>query len=109
MAYPASPYSRSFQNLNVCRSFNVSCTTTKAALTGEECSEVLVLNKTGQDVYIYDAGYHQTDNRFILADGDSMTFRGMTNSDQVSAQTASGSGTLYYRTQHYSMTPLIIR
>ena len=59
MAYPASPYSRSFQNLNVCRSFNVSCTTTKAALTGEECSEVLVLNKTGQDVYIYDAGYHQ--------------------------------------------------
>ncbi|MBC8416717.1 hypothetical protein H8E06_00115 [bacterium] len=104
MAYP-SDRETTYVNPNVCRSFNVTATTTLAALTGQVCSEVLIYNKTGQDLKIFDGGYSDGSNAFLIADGDSVTIRGITNANAVSAQTASGSGTIYYRTQYYSNNP----
>ena len=104
MAYP-SDRETTYVNPNVCRSFNVTATTALAALTGQVCSEVLIYNKTGQDLKIFDGGYNDGSNAFLIADGESITIRGVTNANEVSAQTASGSGTIYYRTQYYSNNP----
>ena len=104
MAYPEDD-TPVYANLNKCRSFNVTATTTLAALTGAVCSEVLIYNKTGQDLKIYDSGYSNDSYCFLIADGESVTIRGITNSEQVSAKTASGSGTIYYRTQYFSNNP----
>jgi hypothetical protein len=80
-------------------------TTSLAELTGQTCSEVLIYNKTGQDLTIFDRGYLDGSNGFLIADGESMTIRGITNTSEVSAKTASGSGTIYYRTQFFSNNP----
>ena len=104
MAYP-SDRETTYVNPNVCRSFNVTATTSLAALTGQVCSEVLIYNKTGQDLKIYDNDYSNDSFAFLIADGESITIRGITNSNEVSAKTASGSGTIYYRTQYYSNNP----
>ena len=104
MAYP-SDRETTYVNPNVCRSYNVTATTALAALTGQVCSEVLIYNKTGQDLKIYDNDYSNDSFAFLIADGESITIRGITNSNEVSAKTASGSGTIYYRTQYYSNNP----
>lgn len=95
---------QSFTNTNVCNSFNLTIGTTMALgmLSSFRCSEVIVLNKTGQDVKINDldkSGDHQA---FLIGDGESITIRGITNSDQVSCYTTTGSGLIYCRTQYYS-------
>jgi hypothetical protein len=94
-----------FYNINDCRSFNVSLSTTLTPLTSYPCSEVIIINKTGQSVFIYDSNYFSTANRLLLESGDSIALRGITNASQVSAQTLSLSGVLYYRTQYFSMLP----
>lgn len=88
-------------NRNQCRSFklNISGLT---ALADQACSEVVIVNRTGGSITIYDQGYSDEANSFLLADLESATFRGITNTLQVSA---SGSGDIYYRTQFYSNTP----
>lgn len=94
-----------FVNTNLCRSFNQSLSTTLTPLSSQVCSEVLVINKTGQGINIYDSGFADTTNNLLIEDDESITIRGITNSDQVSAQTISGGGTLYYRTQYFSYLP----
>ena len=84
MAYP-SDRETTYVNPNVCRSFNVTATTSLAALTGQVCSEVLIYNKTGQDLKIYDNDYSNDSFAFLIADGESITIRGITNSNEVSA------------------------
>ena len=49
-----------------------------------------------------------TTTEFILKDGDQMTFRGITDTDQVSAAGVEDA-TLYGRSQWYSMTPQTAR
>ena len=44
-------------------------------------------------------------NTLLIGDDESVTIRGITNSNQVSAATSSGSGLIYYRTQFYSINP----
>ena len=109
MAYPDGKYpaglETTFVNPNKCRSFNVTATTVAAALTGQVCSEVLILNKSGQNLKIYDIAHMQDDNCLLIGDSESITIRGVTNSDQIKVETASGSGTIYYRTQYYSNNP----
>lgn len=91
-----------YYNRNVCRSFNIGLTTSLLALSAQVCSEVTVINRTGQSVLFFDSGYDNAENGFLLLSGESYVFRGLTNSQQLSAQTQSGSGTLYYRTQYFS-------
>jgi hypothetical protein len=94
-----------YRNINICRSFNQPISSTLVALSAQNCSEVILINKTGQSVYIYDSNNFSDSNRLLLEDLESIALRGITNSAQVSAKTESGTGTLYYRTQHFSMLP----
>lgn len=98
-----------FHNQNYCRSYSLSATTALQRLENSVCSEVIIINKTGQNVLIYDGNFFDAANRLMLASNDSIVLRGITNSMQVSAQLATGSATglnlLYYRTQYYSNLP----
>lgn len=89
-------------NRNVCRSFTVGLTTGLLALANQICSEVVVLNNTGQSVLFYDGGFSAAGNGFLVEDAQTFTFRGLTNAMQLSAATVAGTGNLSYRTQYYS-------
>jgi hypothetical protein len=91
-----------FQNINTCRSFNATITTGLVALSSQVCSEVVIYNRTGQTVEVYDNNYANAENAFILSNNDSFVVRGITNSSEVSAKTQSASGTICYRTQFFS-------
>lgn len=93
-----------FININECRSFNQTIDTTLTALTSQVCSEVVVVNRTGSNLYIYDSNYFDNNNRLLLLDNESIVIRGITNSSQVSA-IADSAGTVYYRTQYFSNLP----
>ena len=95
-----------YVNLNKCRSFNQAISASLLPLTDQICSEVVIVNRTTQPIIVFDSGYTDAQNGFLLGAQESSTFRGITNSDQVSAiATAGGTGTIYYRTQFYSMSP----
>lgn len=91
-----------FVNPNHCRSFKVTLAGALLALTDEVCSEVVLINKTGDDVLIYDSDFSDAANGLLLGDGESFVLRGVTNSMQISAN---GTGDFYYRTQWYSNSP----
>ena len=92
-------------NRNHCRSHGTPLTTALTLLTGNHaCSEMYIANKTGQIVYLYDNGFLENDQAFLLDDNDTVTLRGLTSTNSVSAKTASSAGVLYYRTQYYSMS-----
>ena len=119
---PTTNSGNSYFNNNECRSFNVRVGTYMTRLSGVDsaapflgqlCSEVYIVNKTGQTVTLFDrsdawgdAEAINVSRGFLLDDNDSVTLRGLTNVNQVSAKTASGSGTLYYRTQFFSSNPI---
>ena len=95
-----------FTNRNVCKSFKQQVSTTWTALTAQECSEVIIVNKNGaNDLLIHTDNSNpsapvNTSNEFLLENDDSFTFRGITNANQVSAKGTAGD--IYYRTQFYS-------
>jgi len=117
-----------YVNFNICRSFNQNIDTTLTMLTGAEvpafteevvegrrtytpfltggqpCSEVIIINKTSGNLFVYDNGYEDEVNSLALGAGESITLRGLTNVAQVSAKAVS-SGTVFYRTQFYSINP----
>ncbi len=110
-----------YVNYNICRSFNQHITTSLTMLTGAEvpaftntatpvltggqpCSEVVIINKTSGDLSIYDMDYPAALNCLLIGTGESITLRGLTNVAQVSAVAASA-GTIYFRTQFYSINP----
>ena len=95
-----------YYNRNVCRSFNLSLNTGLCCLPAQICAEIIVINKTGQAVNVFDQGYSAASNAMQLSAGESFTFRGLTNANQLSAQTTAGAGTLYYRTQYFSFNSL---
>lgn len=105
MAISSTNNGSTFYNINDCRSFNQTVSTALVALSGYPCSEVIIINKTGASVYIYDSSFFNDTNRLLLESNESIALRGITNSNQVSAKTASGSGTLYFRTQYFSLLP----
>jgi len=92
-----------FTNLNSCKSFNQVATTGLAPLSSQECSEVIIINKTPESLFIYDSNNFNDSNRMLLSAGDTFTFRGVTNSNQISAKLAANSGTIYFRVQNYSL------
>jgi hypothetical protein len=91
-----------FVNTNECYSFNQSITTVLVGLSAQRCSEVIIINKTGQSIFIYDQYRYSDEHRLLLSDNESIALRGITNTSEVSAKTATGSGSIYYRTQYYS-------
>lgn len=121
---PDIPSDTWYSNLNQC--YNVTWTLTGGTLpstTYEKCNlavkagEVLIWNNTGADVGIKtgrpmglsaQSVDPTTTTEFILKDGDQMTFRGITDTDQVSAAGVEDA-TLYGRSQWYSMTPQTAR
>ena len=110
MAYPESAYPQglgtTYVNPNVCRSFSLALANTNlTSLTGQVCSEVLVINKSGENLSLFDNGDEQSDHCVMIGDGESITIRGLTNSNQLSAKLAANTGTIYYRTQYYSNNP----
>lgn len=102
MPAPTTNDGSTYYNRNVCRSFNQPLSTNLVALSSQICAEVILYNKTGQDVQVFDNGYTAASNAFILSNNDSFVIRGLTNCSQVSAKTSSGSGMIYYRTQFFS-------
>jgi hypothetical protein len=95
-----------YVNLNKCRSFNQAIAESLTPLVDQICSEVIIVNRTNQPILVFDNGYSDAQNGFKLASLESATFRGITNTNQVSAKsTASGTGDIYYRTQFYSNSP----
>lgn len=94
-----------FSNINQCRSFNQVLTTGLAKLSAQECSEVIISNKTGQGILVFDNNNSGASNGFLLSANDTFTFAGVSDCNQLSAQTVTGTGTVYYRTQFFSNTP----
>ena len=94
-----------YVNLNKCRSFNFTVGGALEPFVDQVCSEVIIVNRTGLPVNIKDNNYFDDANAFLLEDDESVTIRGVTNSNQVSAICPSGSGPIYYRTQFYSSNP----
>lgn len=98
-----------FINRNFCKSFQTPLnSSTYTKLASQECTEVIVMmytTNTNEYVDIIDPNNPTVPFR-VNANVES-TFRGLTNSDQLSAKSKSNSHTLYYRTQYYgSMTDL---
>jgi hypothetical protein len=91
-----------YQNINTCRSFNQTVNTGLSVLVNQPCSEVTIYNRGYSILEIYDNGYTSASNALILSGGENVSVRGITNSNQVSAKFASGSGTIYYRTAFFT-------
>jgi hypothetical protein len=92
-----------FTNRNLCKTFTIATLTSpaKTALANQECSEVVVLPH-GTGTFIFD---HQNPTvGFYVPQHMEFTFRGITNSNQVSA-TGNADGMLNYRTQFFSNFP----
>ena len=108
-----------YNNLNQC--YNVKwnltgATTYSQCVSAVKAGEVVILNNTGVDVTVKTGrmpglSAQSLDptlvTEFLLKDGDEFTFRGITDTHQVSA--AGASGTLFGRSQWYSMTPQTAR
>lgn len=120
---PTSNSGSTYFNTNQCFSFNNHLPNANmVCLSSQPCSEVIIWNDTGQDVYIY-AGPDDSSGDFAkysdqaralllpkLSDQEisSITIRGLTNSNQVSAKKAAAGSAgeiIYYRTQFFSNNP----
>lgn len=104
MPAPTSNNGSTFYNLNECRSFNQTTTTNLTRLSSQTCSEVILYNRTGNTLSAYDCGYATEPFAFLLKNDESMTFRGLTNSDQLSTK-AAVTGSIFFRTQYFSSNP----
>jgi archaellum component FlaF (FlaF/FlaG flagellin family) len=103
--YIYSANGNQYTNINECRTYNLSLTTALSSLRNEICSEVILINKTGTSINVFDNGYSAASAALLLDNNESIVLRGITTTAQVSAKALSGSGVLYYRTQSYSNTP----
>jgi hypothetical protein len=91
-----------FYNPNVSKNFVTTINTGLSGLQSFICSEVLIINRTGADVYLYDGGDTADTNRLLVLDDESIVIRGISNCSSLSAKTASGSGDIYYRASKFS-------
>tara|TARA_R110000772_G_scaffold234221_1_gene345808 strand:- start:190 stop:513 length:324 start_codon:yes stop_codon:yes gene_type:complete len=92
-----------FYNRNQCRSFKQTVSTSLTQLSATICSEVIIVNRTPGDILIYDNDNASEENSFLLATGESFTFRGLTNTCVVST-IALSAGDIYYRSQYFSFS-----
>lgn len=94
-----------WNNPDLSKSFNQTIDTTAVPLSSFRCSEVLIINRTGGDLFISDNNNFDFVNELLLLDSESITLRGVSNCDSISARVPSSSGTIYYRASFYSNTP----
>jgi hypothetical protein len=99
----------SFQNLNVCHSFTLSANGSLVGLPGYECSEVTIFNHAnpGNHLTVFDKPDLPTTTKlygFCIDGGGSFTFRGITNSNQLSViyDQAGSDREFSCRTQYFS-------
>ena len=104
MAYPDNNGSY-FTTPDIGKSFVQTITTSLVALSSFRCSESMIINRTGEDLYIYDNDNFDDVNRLLILDGESFTLRGISNSATISAKTGANSGDVYYRAQYFSNSP----
>mgnify|MGYP003639957132 FL=1 len=98
---PTSNSDYSYFNINQCRSFRQIIGATYEGLSAQQpCSEVIVIPSA--TMTFRDNGYTGTDEEFEVQADAEFTFRGLTNSNQLSAK---GAGNLFYRTQYFSSNP----
>lgn len=71
--------------------------------SGQPCSEIVITNRTGGIIYIFDNAYSGVIHGMLMKNDETMTFRGITNSIVVSASGTAGD--IYYRTAFFSMLP----
>ena len=99
-------------NKNICKSKRSAAlaTSTWLELADERCSEIIVVGPTG-GVYVSDGDRKgngnadpSDDTSFFVPANEIMSFRGLTNSNDLSAKSASGTPRLFYRTQYYTMS-----
>tara|TARA_R100000278_G_scaffold45281_3_gene39353 strand:+ start:709 stop:1101 length:393 start_codon:yes stop_codon:yes gene_type:complete len=107
---------RPYVNRNKNYQFAVPIATGIGQLSSFKCSEATVVNKSGQSLSIFDGSQSETwpldytgyntlstsSRAFLLDDNDSFTFKGLTDSSQLSASVGSSSGTIYVRTSYFS-------
>ena len=121
---PSIPSDTWYSNLNQC--FNVEWRLTGGTLpestfvkclSAVKAGEIVILNNTGNDVYVKTGRMPglsaqsvdpQEVTGMLVKDGQEFTFRGITDTDQVSAA-GTNSTTLFGRAQWYSMTPQTAR
>ena len=102
MAVPTVNNGSTFYNQNECKSFKQTIGPALTQLSACPCSEVIIVNRTAGDVVVYDNNNFSNNNSFLLATGESFTFRGLTSTSVVSASAIS-TGDIYYRAQYFSM------
>ena len=111
---PTSNEGSEFFNINQCYSFNNTYGEDLYPLSSQPCSEVWIWNQTGQILYVYDlygASDWMDERRLAIPAAAAATplqpfvIRGLTNAEQVSAKTHTGSGKVYWRTQFFSSNP----
>lgn len=91
-----------YVNRNQCFSFNLTADAVSlSALPSYTGSEVLITNRTGGPIYIYDNDRTDPTQSFLIEDNESVTIRGITNTNQVSC--VGTTGLLYCRSQFFSL------
>jgi len=97
-----------WQNLNICNSFTETYSTNLKKLSAAQCCEVDIYNLGNGPLLVFDNDASLTSSSFTVPPSSNYTFRGITNSEQVSAKFGSGGGLVCYRTQYFSSNPLNI-
>ena len=102
-----------WQNLNICNSFTETYSTNIKKLSAAQCCEVDIYNLGNGPLLVYDndsltQASISAFSSFTVPPSTNYTFRGITNSEQVSAKFGSGGGLVCYRTQYFSSNPLNI-
>tara|TARA_Y100000310_G_scaffold248229_1_gene254033 strand:- start:490 stop:786 length:297 start_codon:yes stop_codon:yes gene_type:complete len=89
-----------FVNKNICKNGSVAPATLVAGvLPSHKCGEVSVWSTYG-DVSAVDA----YEGIVIIPQDTVFSFKGLTNSNQISASAGSASKRVFFRTQYYSMS-----
>jgi len=102
---PTNNNGSTFYNINDCKSFRQRLTTgVLAALSAYPCSEVLIVNRTGGNIVVFDNNNFDNQNSFLMKTDEQYTFRGITSTSVVSTS-AAVTGDIFYRSQYYSLLP----
>ena len=120
---PTTNEGSTYYNENQCRTFQMAIgSNTLTCLSsvdagghgvGQPCSEIILINRTGGAITIYDKNNGPFgasspkgaggSRGFVLKDDEQFTFRGITNVNEVSAYGTAGH--IQYRAQFFSSNP----
>lgn len=91
-----------FYTLNLSKTYLQTFGTGFTPLSSFVGSEVLIVNRGSNAVNIYDNNEFNDSFSLILSAGESVTFKGISNTNQVSAKTGTGTTQLNYRVSRFS-------